>query len=141
MPNVPKRDRKRPWKAKPKQTKPTRSFLKDGTPRRPFHDVATGSEMEPRLKSARWQRFRAAVIQRFPLCPICDHMGHTTPSTDADHISPRHRNEHDMFDISNVWGLCRQCHNVKSQLERDDIHHQTTEGWTKHVARIRTKRQ
>ena len=140
MPNIPKRDRKRPWKAKPKNTKPARSFRSDGTPVRPFDNVPTGSEAEPRLKTARWQRFRAAVIQAWPLCPICDAMGRTTPSTEADHISPRQRMEFDMFDIANVWGLCRECHACKSQLERQGVHHETTQGWTAHVARIRTKK-
>jgi len=141
MPNIPKKDRRRPWKAKPRNTKPSRSFHSDGTPRRPFDQVPTGSELEPRLKTARWQRFRRAVLQRWPFCPVCDHMGRVTPTTDADHISARHRNEFDMFDIANVWGLCRDCHNVKSQCERDGIHHATTDGWIQHVARLRTRRQ
>jgi 5-methylcytosine-specific restriction endonuclease McrA len=141
MPNIPKRDRKRPWKSKPRNTKPARSFREDGTPVRPFDGTPTGSDVDPRLKTARWQRFRAAVIQRWPVCPICDHMGRTTPSTDADHISPRHRNEFDMFDIANVWALCRDCHQVKSHLERQRIHHETLDGWIQHVARIRGTRK
>lgn len=140
MPNIPKRDRRRPWKAKPKNTKAARSFRDDGTPIRPFDGVPTGSELDPQLKTARWQRLRAKVIQMFPLCPICDHMGRTTPSTECDHISPRQRGEFSLFDISNLWALCSDCHAVKSQLERQGKHHQTMEGWTKHVARIRTKR-
>ena len=137
LPEIPKHDRRRPWKTKVKGTKPNRAFHSDSTPVRPFENTPTGSETEPRLKSARWQRFRRAVIQRFPFCPICDAMGRTTPSTDCDHISPRHRNEFDLFDLANCWAICHECHEVKSSLERRGIHHETMQGWVNHVARIR----
>ena len=139
VPTIPKRDRRRPWKTKPKGTKPRRAFHCDGTPVRPFDGVPTGSDLDPRLKTARWQRLRARVIQAFPLCPICDCMGRTTPTTECDHISPRQRGRFDLFDLSNLWALCSDCHAVKSQLERNGVDHDSPEDWASHVARIRNK--
>lgn len=55
---------------------------------------------------------RRAILARDPICQACG----TAPSTDADHIVPvaEGGSEH----ITNGQGLCAECHQVKSDAER-----------------------
>jgi 5-methylcytosine-specific restriction protein A len=63
----------------------------------------------PYYHARRWRRLAAACIARDPICttPGCGR-----PSSYADHIRPRQQGGGD--DLSNLRGLCDQCHNRRS---------------------------
>lgn len=98
MPNIPKSEKKRPWKVAAKSRK-AQSGRK--------HDP------DPRYHTQQWQRTRRLVLQRDAACVLCLTLGKVEPSTVADHILPvRMRdNENDHFyDIDTIRGLCQKCH-------------------------------
>jgi 5-methylcytosine-specific restriction protein A len=70
-------------------------------------------------KHTREQRTR--ILRRDPLCTCdgchrCANAGHCTrPSTEADHITPRHKGGTNH--PANMRGLCTPCHAVKSSRE------------------------
>jgi 5-methylcytosine-specific restriction enzyme A len=66
----------------------------------------------------RWQR--AAILRRDPVCKCagckhCTTTGCTSPSTQADHITPVA--EHGSNHTANGQGLCTPCHSVKTAAE------------------------
>ena len=74
-------------------------------------------------KTARWQRLRAHVLRRDPLCVACKAEGRVEPATQVDHIVPvvaliRANDEERVFDPANLRALCRSCHARKSATER-----------------------
>lgn len=79
----------------------------------------TGRDADPRrtipLQSARWQRLRAVVLERQPLCRDCN-----APATDVDHDDGNPGNN--MPD--NLVPRCHACHSRKTMRER----HGTTTG-------------
>src|SRR5262249_49572012 len=69
-------------------------------------------------KTARWARVRIAVLHRWPLCCWCKHKA----STVADHIVKardyiaRHGgNVEYFFDLNNLQGMCKRCHDMKTR--------------------------
>jgi 5-methylcytosine-specific restriction enzyme A len=62
-----------------------------------------------------WQKLRAFILARDPLCDVCDEAGRVTPATMVDHIVPKHLGGTD--DDSNLRGICKPCHDTKSALE------------------------
>ena len=45
---------------------------------------------DKKLYSSRsWQKMRAVILMRHPLCEMCERKHRVTPSTDVDHIIPR----------------------------------------------------
>lgn len=54
-----------------------------------------------------WRKRRLTVLQRDPLCTLCLAQGRIRPSTEADHIVPKHRGGTDEF--SNLRGVCKRC--------------------------------
>ena len=67
----------------------------------------------------RWQRTRAAQLQREPWCRECRREGYTRPATQVDHIVPKARGGTD--DPSNLQSLCGSHHSRKTALElRED---------------------
>ncbi len=62
--------------------------------------------------SARWRRLRLIVLARDPLCRDCG----DAAAVDADHIIPIDHGG-DAWELSNLQGLCRGCHNRKTQRE------------------------
>jgi 5-methylcytosine-specific restriction protein A len=98
MPNIPKREKKRPWKVAKKSRKP------QGGRR---HDP------DPRYHTQQWQRTRRLVIQRDPACVLCLQLGRITETSVADHVIPvRMRDGQDdhFYDIDTIRGLCKKCH-------------------------------
>lgn len=67
----------------------------------------------------RWQKARAAYIERHPLCAECGRQGRTAPAKIVDHITP-HKGDQSLFwDEGNWQPLCRRCHDsIKRSEER-----------------------
>lgn len=69
-----------------------------------------------------WRETREAVFLRSPLCadPFKIHAPHgsVVAATECDHIVPsRLRKVGDFFDMDNLQGLCKACHDRKSRDE------------------------
>jgi len=90
--------------------------------------------MDPRLKSSRWQKARAAVLADEPVCQCCAHRGKAQPATQVDHITPRADAPDRFFDRLNLWALCRSCHDMKSQLEQQGHRSENRESWAGFIA-------
>lgn len=63
--------------------------------------------------SARWQKVRALVLMREPLCRPCGKRGKAVPANQVDHIVPLEEGGA-AFDLDNLQPLCRSCHASKS---------------------------
>ena len=70
-----------------------------------------------RMTGRRLQKARAELFARDPLCAECKRHGRVTLATQRDHIVPLEEGGAD--DDANVQGLCRDCHDTKSQAERE----------------------
>lgn len=57
------------------------------------------------LRSAHWAKLRKVVLDRDPVCRLCD----TLPSTDPHHL--QYRNLYDVLP-DDLIGVCRDCHNL-----------------------------
>lgn len=93
------------------------------------HEQAHARATEVRRPSAarrgygrRWQRLRAIIIARDPVCtctgrPGCPHGGARCilPTTDVDHIIPREQGGEDSEE--NLQGMCHGCHSRKTAQE------------------------
>ena len=65
----------------------------------------------------RWRRARAAYLARHPLCVPCKAAGRLVSATVVDHVVP-HRGDPVLFwDESNWRGLCKPCHDAKTERE------------------------
>ena len=95
------------------------------------HTTGYTAELDEQRKSGRWQRVRVKVIQRDPLCKRCG----LAISEIGDHIVPaavavqqaRDSGKYP-FDkwagyylISNLQGLCRPCHGVKTLEDKAHV--------------------
>ncbi len=60
-------------------------------------------------------RMRETVLREEPICRACIAQGRATPTTVADHITPKAEGGTD--DRDNYQGLCSPCHNVKTAAE------------------------
>lgn len=58
-------------------------------------------------KSTRWQKLRKIVLSRDPACILCE----IKEATDVDHIQPISEAPELAYDLGNLRGLCRGCHN------------------------------
>lgn len=69
----------------------------------PWADSTRRSRLPPG-----WEKLRRYVLQRDPICKVCD----DALSVIADHIIPGddHRPE-------NLQGICKRCHDAKTQAE------------------------
>ena len=135
MPSIRKHDRRRPWKrpatrGKNSPSDGVRRFNDDGRPSRGWEGGSSGSDLDPRLKSRRWQRVRIAILSEGPTCRICDMVGAVTPATEVDHIVPRRLAPDLMFSKANLWGLCSDCHAEKTRLEFRGVEMETADRWS-----------
>jgi len=71
--------------------------------------------MTERTRGRTWQRIRAQVLSRAPLCIECERVGRTQLADEVDHIVPISRGGSDRLD--NLQPLCREHHAQKSALE------------------------
>jgi len=74
------------------------------------YERGRGSSSE-RGYDRKWQKIRAVIIARDPVCKACNRK----PTTDVDHITPRRRGGTDAE--SNLQGLCHTCHSSKTATE------------------------
>jgi 5-methylcytosine-specific restriction enzyme A len=88
--------------------------------RKQFDRQRSSDPVRSIYNTARWQRTRAFIIQRDPLCMIAklcvERFGVRLPSKDADHIVPI-RQGGDPWDPENLQGACHECHAHKTALE------------------------
>ncbi len=73
------------------------------------------SPMDPevvrRMRSTkRYQRFRAGILQKEPLCRACSEAGFTVGAEHIDHIEPVHLAPERFWDRDNIQPICRECH-------------------------------
>ncbi len=59
-----------------------------------------------------WEKLRVKVLRRDPVCRMCG----IRESNNVDHIKPKTAGGKD--DLSNLQGLCTQCHREKTQQDR-----------------------
>ena len=64
--------------------------------------------------SARWQRLRAEVVQSDPFCRSCRARGLRVLTVDIDHIRKHDGDPVLFWDRTNLQGLCKPCHTVKT---------------------------
>ena len=67
--------------------------------------------------SKRWRQMRAIVLADQPLCATCAKLGRVVAATEVDHIDNDSHNN----DRSNLQGLCKTCHSVKTGRERHGL--------------------
>jgi len=82
-------------------------------PRKPFGSIQGRPSPAARGYGARHRLWRAAVLERDP---ICKHPGCKQRSTNADHIIPI-RQGGARFDVANGQGLCGRHHSAKTGRE------------------------
>lgn len=63
-----------------------------------------------------WQKLRASVLRREPLCRECQRFGRVTAAQEVDHIIEKADGGTD--DPDNLQPLCVPCHRRKSNDER-----------------------
>ncbi|WP_407563324.1 HNH endonuclease signature motif containing protein [Streptomyces sp. 184] len=68
----------------------------------------SGSDRRARLPS-NWRKIRARILERDPICKICD----VRPSTHCDHIAAKTDDHRDVA----LQGVCGECHGRKSSAE------------------------
>ncbi|NYD91407.1 HNH endonuclease signature motif containing protein [Sphingomonas melonis] len=71
--------------------------------------------VDRRKRGRAGQRDRAAVLAEEPLCRRCLKLGRTEPAVEVDHIIRLADGGTD--DRSNKQGLCKPCHDLKTQAE------------------------
>ena len=95
------------------------------------HTSGYDAEMDALRKSPRWQRTRKRIVQRQPLCGRCElHyteiVDHTVPAREAisqARLSGRYPLDRSAgyFLESNLQGLCRGCHGVKTTEDKAHV--------------------
>ena len=64
-----------------------------------------------------WQRLRAWVLRREPLCRPCKKAGKTVPAVEVDHIKPISEAPELRLVASNLQPMCKSCHSAKTMRE------------------------
>ena len=75
-------------------------------------------------KTAQWQRLRQSTFLRDRYtCQMCRCIEGNTSRLICDHKQPHRGDERLFFDPTNLWTLCKPCHDtVKQQEEQDSVH-------------------
>ncbi|MGD9608964.1 MAG: HNH endonuclease [Desulfovibrionaceae bacterium] len=68
---------------------------------------------DPRYRTSRWQRLRAAVLRRDPLCAYCAARGRAEAATTVDHIVPVARGGA-FWSQDNLAPACAACNYSKA---------------------------
>ena len=95
-------------------------LVRDGTSRCPKHKQEAWAKKPTatkRVTGRKLQAMRAALFTSNPLCVQCESEGRVTLATQRDHIVSLEEGGAD--DDTNVQGLCRDCHDIKSKAERE----------------------
>ena len=61
---------------------------------------------------------RGALLARYPWCAECLADGFRVPADELDHVRPAHLAPDRFWDASNLQGLCRWHHGIKTHAER-----------------------
>lgn len=69
------------------------------------------------LYDHRWRKYRKTFLLKNPLCIKCLELGKTTPAKIVDHRKPHKGSVKIFWDRSNHDGLCKPCHDIKTQSE------------------------
>lgn len=81
-------------------------------------------------QSSKWKRLSQRIrVRDLYTCQVCGNKGSI-----VDHIVMRRADESRAMDASNLWVLCRVCHNKKSALEKashEKLMQTTKEDWIK----------
>jgi 5-methylcytosine-specific restriction protein A len=67
---------------------------------------------------ARWDAFAKSFLRKHPLCVDCSREGRDEPATQVDHIVPLREAPKRKFDPTNLQGLCRPHHTIKTRAGR-----------------------
>lgn len=67
--------------------------------------------------TAKYRRMRYNFLRANPLCARCEARGIIRGATELDHIVPIRDAPKRMFDVTNLQGLCRPCHEDKTADE------------------------
>jgi 5-methylcytosine-specific restriction protein A len=78
--------------------------------------AARGDPTDAFYHTAQWRRVRAGVVREEPCCRHCLARGKVTATKVVDHIVPV-KHGGDMWERSNLQGLCNDCHEIKSASE------------------------
>lgn len=68
-------------------------------------------------KTYRYQQFRDRFMRRHPLCAECERQGLVRIADEMDHIVPVNQAPDRVWDETNLQGLCRPCHLIKTARE------------------------
>lgn len=66
----------------------------------------------------RWQQYRKAFLEQYPLCVACLARNKVSPAVEIDHIRPRAIWPDLFWQARNHQPLCRPCHWYKTKQER-----------------------
>ena len=141
MPSIPHRD---PRALARKKRQKARSFLPSGKPNFaasiPFFN-APGKQCEWYNRKW-WKVTRKRVLEDDPVCGVCLlQRGRLEAAIDVDHILP-HEGDYEVFhDRTNLWGLCKSCHAIKSSLEGEGIRVASRQEWASRIANSITNRE
>lgn len=72
-------------------------------------------------QTAQWRRLRIQALDKMPLCMCCKRHGATTPTIDIDHIIPIRLDPSLSYVLSNLQGMCKSCHSMKTQHENKGV--------------------
>lgn len=82
-------------------------------------DTHGHSKTEPLRRNyslARWKRKRWSILVRdLFTCQMCSHIEHDTSQLVADHKTPHRGDEQLFWDDTNLWTLCKTCHDGPKQ--------------------------
>lgn len=101
------------------ECKPARPIVDDAR----SHTSGYDPELDRLRTGSRWQRTRATVIKRQPLCARCEQRiseigDHVVPAREAisqARLSGRYLDRYaGYYLLSNLQGLCRPCHGLKT---------------------------
>ena len=67
--------------------------------------------------SRRYRNARQYFLNAHPLCAHCQEAGYTVAAEELDHIRPVHKRPDLFWDRANWQGLCKPCHELKSEAE------------------------
>lgn len=76
-----------------------------------------GKTTAQRGYGGKWQKARAAYLEKHPLCVECEKEGRYVVATDLDHIIPHRGDMEKFWQRSNWQGLCGACHRAKTARE------------------------
>jgi len=84
--------------------------------RKEFDRNRTNDPLRAFYRTAHWTRTRAFVLARDPVCVAC----HVSAASIADHITRASvyvSSGGDFYDLANLQGLCKSCHDSKTAKE------------------------